>query len=254
MTQQQRVKAPRGQGNGTWVVMTIKPETEWLNSQPHITDVDKFGNPLMTRPKNNNDSNFVAEPQWAIHTFYEWDASHLAYPTDKHYINKSVMTPKPGNYNVYVTQGNVKDNKGGTYDNDYHYNIIEWEGLESPSGDQSTTNEVPPTQEGTPDPQRNVSPPSNVERRDETPPPPRMDPTQARITYLSCQHDASEIMASAMEEILIACRPSDNLDGSERVEAFMGNFERDALPYIARLIPLLTDSLVDSVKSKNLLP
>ena len=239
MTQQQPAKAPRG-ADQVWATMTIK--------QPaHITDVDRVGNKLMSRGDE-------PEEQWAIQTFYEWDATNLEYPTDKHYINKSVITPKPGSYSVLLRCGNVKKNKGGTYDNDYHYNILAWEGLESPSGDQSTTNEVPPTQEGTPDPQRNVRPPSNVERRDQTPPPPRMDPTQARITYLSCQHDASGIMASAMEEILIACRPSDNLDGSERVEAFMGNFERDALPYIARLIPLLTDSLVDSVKSKNLLP
>ena len=223
-----------------WATMTIKLPV-------HISDLDQVGNKLMSRDD-------IPEEQWTIQTFYECDSPDLEWTTDRHYINKSVITPKPGSYSVLLRCGNVKKNKGGTYDNDYHYNILAWEGLESPSGDQSTTNEVPPTQEGTPDPQRNVRPPSNVERRDQTPPPPRMDPTQARITYLSCQHDASGIMASAMEEILIACRPSDNLDGSERVEAFMGNFERDALPYIARLIPLLTDSLVDSVKSKNLLP
>ena len=232
MTQQQPVKAPRG-ADQVWATMTIK--------QPaHITDVDRAGNKLMSRGDE-------PEEQWAIQTFYEWDATNLEYPTDKHYINKSLINPKPGSYSVLLRCGNVKPNKGGTYDNDYHYNIIEWEGVESVVQESHA-------QEGTPEPQRNVSPPSNVERRDETPPPPRMDPTQERITYLSCQHDASGIMASAMEEILIACRPSDNLDGSERVESFMGNFERDALPYIARLIPLLTDSLVDSVKSKNLLP
>ena len=232
MTQQQPVKAPRG-ADQVWATMTIK--------QPaHITDVDRAGNKLMSRGDE-------PEEQWAIQTFYEWDATNLEYPTDKHYINKSLINPKPGSYSVLLRCGNVKPNKGGTYDNDYHYDIMEWAGVESVVQESHA-------QEGTPEPQSNVSPPSNVERRDETPPPPRMDPTQERITYLSCQHDASEIMASAMEEILIACRPSDNLDGSERVEAFMGNFERDALPYIARLIPLLTDSLVDSVKSKNLLP
>ena len=232
MTQQQPVKAPRG-ADQVWATMTIK--------QPaHITDVDRAGNKLMSRGDE-------PEEQWAIQTFYEWDATNLEYPTDKHYINKSLINPKPGSYSVLLRCGNMKPNKGGTYDNDYHYDIMEWAGVESVVQESHA-------QEGTPEPQSNVSPPSNVESRDETPPPPRMDPTQERITYLSCQHDASGIMASAMEEILIACRPSDNLDGSERVEAFMGNFERDALPYIARLIPLLTDSLVDSVKSKNLLP
>ena len=223
-----------------WATMTIKLPV-------HITDVDRVGNKLMSRGDE-------PEEQWAIQTFFEWDAPNLEYPTDKHYINKSVITPKPGSYSVLLRCGNVKPNKGGTYDNDYHYDIMEWEGIESTAQHPPTTDEELPTQEGTPDPQRNVKPPSNVERRDQTPPPPRMDPTQERITYLACQHDASGIMSSAMEEILIACRPSDNLGGSERIEAFMGNFERDALPYIARVIPLLTDALLDSVKSKNLLP
>ena len=232
MTQQQPAKAPRG-ADQVWATMTIK--------QPaHITDVDRAGNKLMSRGDEPGE-------QWAIQTFYEWDATNLEYPTDKHYINKSVITPKPGSYSVLLRCGNVKPNKGGTYDNDYHYDIMEWAGVESEVQESHA-------QEGTPEPQRNVSPPSNVERRDQTPPLPRMDPTQERITYLSCQHDASEIMASAMEEILIACRPPDSLSGSERIEQFMNNFERDALPYIARVIPLLTDALVDSVKSKNLLP
>lgn len=243
MTNQQVVKAPRG-SEQVWATMSLR-------HAGHITDVDSKGKKLLSRPR---DANEPVEEQWLINVFYEWDNPILQHPTDRHYINKSVLTPKPGDYSVLLTCGNLRgSNKTGNYDNDYSYNIIEWGNFTPAADDEGAS-----TQQAHQTPQRTPAPPSNIEGRPDAQNVPRaqqQDAKQELISYLAVEKNSTAFYSAQplMDEIMRACLPPDNVEGQERIDMFFMNLEYAEQKY-AESISRLSDTFLGILKSKNFLP
>ena len=257
----QYVRAPRND-TPQWAEMIIRPQSEMGKGTKNITDEDANGNKLMSINRDN-DPDFVAEEQWCIAVFFEWDRPTLQWASLKYYFNKSERTPKVGKYNVLVQNTGVKNDQNGNplsgdYDNQYNYDILDW----GSDWEEGTTSFGTRTEKAGDDsldlvPQR----PNNIEGdKKKTEPGKRFprsndDPMLGRrIIRSACQHDASEIVAGLLEEFVISCRPPDNLSIPIKIEMYSNSLESEALPYISKLIARLTDSLYESWESTELLP